>query len=49
MLLAVQQLYNEKLRLRSSMPWDSGIVTAMVYNSSTSEIITVRGPGMGGW
>ena len=43
------RIYNEKLVLRSNMPWSNGVIRQMVYNERRSEIITAGSYGVKVW
>lgn len=40
------KLYNERLRLKSTLPWANGVVREMVYNSKRNELITAGSYGV---
>lgn len=42
------KVYSEKLRLRSSIKWDAGTFTMMVYNTKNDNIITTGSAGAPG-
>eukprot|EP00878_Enallax_costatus_P038101 GHUV01043255.1.p2 GENE.GHUV01043255.1~~GHUV01043255.1.p2 ORF type:complete len:194 (+),score=48.16 GHUV01043255.1:1214-1795(+) len=43
------KVYSEKLRLRSSIRWDAGTVTMMVYNTKNDTVITTGSAGVKLW
>lgn len=40
------KLYNERLRLKSSLAWANGVVREMAYNSKRNELITAGSYGV---